>query len=237
MRTIHFLFLAGLAAVALVACRPGTPQVEGMIEREMARVLGPADRYTVRIDGLEVDRGRARTITAVGAGVRPPNLPPIERVDAVLSDVAYDRGRGRLSDIGSARVDVRVAAVPLQTFLEQHRNLQDVRVQFASPQRIQLQARPQFEGVDVPAGATLTVAGQLVPKGTQVHFNVETVRVAGVTLPAAVAQRISQEINPVVDLGGMPVVLEVTGIRVEGQTMIATAGGRYPNPVFRGPVF
>lgn len=225
LRSIFALLLTG--AVAGAGCAPSERQVEQAVERELPRLVGPAESYDVDIQGLRGTRGADR-VDATGRRVRPEGSPTLDRVDVTLNNVTYNAGRGQLERIESAEMTARVRAADLAAFLDAQRNLRDVTVSLSAPDRATVQARPEITGLEIPQGATIAASGRLLAQGAQVRYAVDEARAAGVALPAAVPRRLTEAINPLVDLSGMPVVLQITETRVEGDTVILRATGRYP---------
>ncbi len=219
------IVLTGLLLTVWAGCAPSTGQVERGIERELPRLVGPADEYDVDITGLRARAGEADRVTAVGERVRPTNAPVLDRIDVELRDVKYDRGEERIERLGSAVATARITQTDLEAFLENHRNVQDVSVDLRQPQEIVIRARPAFEGVEFPSGFNVVMRGTLVGEDGRVNFVVSDVRAAGVTVGPSGAQRISRAINPIVDFSAMPVPLHVREVRVQDNTLRVTATG------------
>jgi hypothetical protein len=215
----------------------GRGLAQDALRREMTRLLGPADHYDVQVEGLRAERGTASEILAVGRNVRPQNAPAIADLRAQFTNVRYDRLRGQVDEVASARIDVALVTTSIERFLEQNRNLRSVRLSLEAPQRVTLRAVPEIQGINLPPGVDVAVSGRLMGEGAQVRFEVDRVSAIGIDVSALVARRISDEINPLIDLSRMPVVVNVGDIRVEGDRIAATATGRLPNPRFRGPTY
>lgn len=147
-----------------------------------------------------------------------------------LQDVKYNRGQERIERLGSALVNARLTELDPADFLERHRNVRDVTVDFREPQVAVIRARPVFEGVQLPQGATVDLRGQVVPEDGRINFAVSEVRAAGIDLGQSAAARISRAINPLVDLSGLPVPLQITGVEVQDNGLRLNAMAR------QGPV-
>lgn len=220
------IFLLGNILIA-TGCTPGERQVEQAIQRELPRLVGPAASYDVDIQGLQGTRGAER-VNATGRRVRPDGSPVLDHAAVELNGVTYNAERGQLERVESAELIARVQAADLAAFLEAQRTLRDVAVDLEPPDRAGVQARPEIAGLEIPPGVRIDVAGRLLGEGARVRYDIDRVRAAGVTLPGGVVARLSDAINPVVDLSRIPVILRVVELRVEGESMVIRATGRYP---------
>lgn len=198
----------------LTGCSPSTGRVERGLEGELQELLGPADDYDVQIKGLRARSGEADQVVVVGQRVQMEGAPVLDRLEADLHGVQYDRDQERLERIDSARATAYVEAVDLADYLEESPNLDDVSVVLQPPDLASIQARPTVSGFSLPG--TVEIAGRLRTEAGTVQYEVTEVRAAGVDAGDAVARRLSEAINPVLDLRDTPLGLEVTSIRVEG---------------------
>jgi len=210
--------IALLSAIAFTGCTPAS-LVEQGIERELPKYVGPADRYEVTIDGLQVKEGTASNVTAVGERVRPDGAPVIERLVLELEGVEYDRNAEKLRQVDGARVSAVIKTPDLVTFLEAYRDVREAQVMLRSPNEATIRLRPEIGGLAVPQGVTVDVTGQLIGEQTQLKFNVTEVSAAGLDLSAIAARRLSDVINPLADLENLPVDVQITSVIVAGETI------------------
>ncbi len=208
----------GMSGFVLVSCSPANLVAQG-IERELPKYVGPADSYDVDIKGLRVNEGSAESVVAVGERVRPEGAPVIERLELELAGVVYDRAAERLSEVQGARLTAVIKTDDLADFLETYRNVRSAEVMLRSPDMATLLVRPQLGDFALPPGITIAVSGQLVGEGTQLRFDVNEVSAAGLDLSAIAAQRLSNTINPLADLEGLPVDVKITSVMVAGETI------------------
>ncbi len=200
------------------------------IQREMPRIIGPAERYEVDVSGVNLVSGQARRITAQGTRVQPEKAPLLERVDVELRDVTYNLREKKIERVGDALITAQVSRTDLTEFLENHRNLQEVAVTLESPDQVTIRARPELSGMEIPVGLNLSVTGRLAAEDTEVHYTLRDARALGISLGSSVAEALSEAINPLIDLSNMPCVLEVTEMRVEDEAIRVSATGNYPRP-------
>lgn len=214
-----------LVLLLCAGCVPSTGQVERGLERELAQLLGPADRYDVEIDGLRARSGEAERVTVVGERVRAEGAPVIERLELDLRGVVYDRDEERLERVESARGTVQITGPDLAAFLGAYRNVRDAEVTLREPDGATIRVRPEFGGVALPRGVAAEVTGRLEAADGRVHFAVSEVEAAGFDLGSAAARRLSEAINPLVDLSDVAAGLRVTDVRVEDGVVRLDAAG------------
>ena len=205
-----------LLLATLAGCSPSTGMVERGIENELPRVFGPADQYDVHIQGLKAGQGYADRVTATGWRVQPEGAPVIDRLDVELHGVTYDRDRKRLSHLDSARAVAWIQARDLSAFLERQDGIRSAEVTLEEPDSAVVRLRPDLGGLPLPRGAAAEVHGRIEGRGPRLRFDVSRVDAAGFGIGGSVADRVSDLINPLVDLSDLPVALNVTDVRVEG---------------------
>lgn len=213
--------LALVLVLAVAGCSP-TRIVETRIAESLPRLIGPADAYTVEVEGLGLSSARAERVAVVGTNVRPEGAPVVARLDVDLRDVQADRATRRLSRIGSARATARITAAALAAAVAAEGSVRDPVVTLGAPDRLTLRGRPVYEGRALPTG-TVEASGRLVVADGAVRFEVESVRALGLPLPGAVARELTERVNPVADLRQTRARLRVTAIRVESGSLVLDA--------------
>ena len=218
------LAVLALLVVGGAACNPVTAFAEGEVERILQDAFGPADDYDVRIEGLSAGDGTARRVTVTGRRVRPDGAPTLDRVDATLDGVRFDRDAKTLERVDRADLTVSVLPDDLAAYLVASGRAREAEVAFEPPNRVVLQLRPDLGDIPLPPGATVRVEGALVGEGAEVALDVERVEAAGIGLGGAAADLLEDQVNPLLDLsrsGG----LEVTDITVGDGVLRARAQG------------
>ncbi|MEL6552988.1 MAG: DUF2993 domain-containing protein [Cyanobacteria bacterium J06621_11] len=218
VRSPMLLGLVMIASGLLTSCTP-TSLVEQGIERELPKYVGPAEKYDVEIEGLDVGSGSAQSVKAVGERVRPEGAPVIDRLALDLSDVVYDKDAAKLTQVNRARLTAVIKTPDLADFLETYRNVNEAAVVLRSPNEATLSIRPQLGDYSVPPGITVDVTGDLVGEGTQLRFDVTEVRAAGIDMSAIASARLSNAINPLADLKNLPIDVDITSVMVAGETI------------------
>ena len=213
-----------VVAVGGAGCNPVTGFAEREVESALEEAFGPADDYDVRIEGLDAGDGTARRVTVVGRRVRPEGAPVLDRVDAVLEDVRFDRSAKTLERAGRSDLTVSVLPDDLAAYLVASGRVEEAEVSFEAPSGLVLRVRPDLGAIPLPAGAAVRVAGALRGEGARVVFDVESVEAAGIGLGGAAAGLLEDQVNPLLDLsesGG----LSVSDVRVEGGALTIRAEG------------
>ncbi len=231
MRTSLRLLLVPLA-LAVAGCNL-SGRVEAEIVEALPSVLGPADRYDAAVDGLSVRAGTAETVRVVGERVARADAPVIDRLDVTLRGVAFDRSSRRLTRVDDARATARLLPADLAAALATQRGIAEADLSLASPDRVTVRVRGEIGGARLPVGAE--VRGRVVARDGRVHLDVDDVRAAGIGLGSALARRVSDEINPVVDLTDEDLALRVTGVRVAEGALVLEATGDLTGVRLRKP--
>jgi hypothetical protein len=209
--------VAGILTL-FAGCSP-TNLVEQGIERELPKYVGPAERYDVQVEGLQVGPGTAEQVVALGERVQPEGAPVIDQLILRLEGVVYDKAAEQLSQVTGARLSAVIKAGDLVDFLETYRNVRSAEVLLRSPNSATLRVRPQLGDFAVPPGVTVDVTGQLVGDGTELRFEVSEVSAAGIDVSAIAARRLSDLINPLADLKNLPITVEIASVTVAGETI------------------
>lgn len=223
LRPSLLLFL--LAFIFGMGCNPIEGFVERGIEQALPGVIGPADRYAVDIEGLRTSTGEAERVAVHGERVHPERAPVLDRIDLELHGVRYDQDAERLDRVERAEATARVLPSDITAYLEAHRNVREAALTLRPPNGATLRLRPEIGGLTVPEGVAVEMTGRLVVEEGRVGFAVSEVRAGGLNLGRTVARRLSEAINPLVDLTATDVALRVTAVRVEDGAVRVEATG------------
>ena len=213
------------AALALAGCGATDERAESRLESELQSVLGPADRYEVDVDGVTSDATYADRVHATGYRVRLAHGPVVDRIEIDLRGIRYDRDRKRLERAESATAVAWITTADLGDFLESQDGVRDAVITLQAPDSAFIRMRPELAGIPMPPGASVEAAGRLEGNGSFLEYRVSDVRAVGLNLGDGFARRITQLINPLVDLTDLPMRLEVSSVRVEGRSIRVDATG------------
>ncbi len=223
MPLLRPLLLLPLIAVASGCNLSG--QVEAGIENALPDAIGPAESYDVTVAGLRARAGEADRVEIVGRRVEPDGAPVLDRLDLVLTGVHYDRGGKRLERVESAHGVVRVLPADLAAFLNGRDGVREATVTLRAPDRATVRVRPQIGDLALPRGVTVELDGRLRADDGRVRLDVNALRAAGLDLGQALADELSDRINPVVDLSETRPALSVTDVRVDSGAVVLEAEG------------
>lgn len=210
--------LTALTVLLIAGCTP-SGVVERQIESQLPKYIGPAAAYDVEIEGLQVRNNAADRVYVTGERVSPDNAPVLDRLELELLGVRYNRDESRLEQVDSAQAAVSIMGNDLATFLEAQDTILEADLALHPPDRATISIRPTLGSFSAPPGITIDAEGQFTGAGSQIRFEVDEVRAAGINLGNIAAQGISREINPLVDLGGLPVRVEIKSISVNREAV------------------
>ncbi|HSF47246.1 MAG TPA: LmeA family phospholipid-binding protein [Burkholderiales bacterium] len=214
------------AVIALGACASVLEnRVEQTLLSELPRLVGPAAHYHVQVTGVSRAEGAVERVRAVGERVQRPKSPVLDRIEVELQGVRVARDEKKLVGLAGSEATVRVLASDVAQFLEQHRNLESVSVNFSAPEQIRVVARPVLMGIRLPEAALIRVWGRLVVHGPQLRLYVSESRLGGFPVGRLPTYALEWVINPLVDLSALPVPAEITGVRIGDDTLLLSAAG------------
>lgn len=213
-----------MLAVGAVGCSPSTATLESGLEKELTRVVGPARDYRVESEGLKASAGTAESVTVTGLRVQPKKGPVLDRVVAEFHDVAYDRQAAKLSSVRHARAEVWLAEADAAAYLDTLEAVDDARVAFSKPDRVDLRGTAHLGPLSMPA----EVQGRFVSDGATLNLDVQKARANGIVVGAGMIEKIEEDLNPLLDLSKLPVKLHITELRTEGDHLVLVAEGAYP---------
>lgn len=210
-----FRGIVGLTLLLLMAgCGAISARVERGIENELPDLIGPADVYDVQIEGLRAMTAEARSVSVRGERVQPENAPVLDRLDVTLFGVAYDRENDRLERVDSTFAVAYIQAADLAAYLEGHPNVSEAAVTLHEPDTATVRLSPEVAGFSF-TGVPVVLSGRIEVLDGRVAFNVSNLRAAGANLGDSAARRLSEAVNPLVDLTDTRIRLQITDVRVE----------------------
>lgn len=229
--------LAWPFAAGLLAARGAraAPLLEDVVERlllaELPRVLGPAARYTAKVQGAWPDGSEFRQIDVSGERVAQPGNPVLDRVQATLRDVQIDVGKQRVDSIANAQVEVRLRAGDVAGFLRKQGWVDGAAVGFTGRNGIVVTGQPVMQGYTAPALGVVEFRGRLVPQGSQLRLTVDSVRIAGFEATELTRAVLEGTINPLFDAQAYAVPSQIDDAQVQpDNTMLIRASGSRIRP-------
>ena len=195
--------------------------VESILEKELPRHVGPAQRYEVRLgrSGNDLRRGFLSQVDVTGFDVRTDDGLVIPKMEMKLEGVRVGLGSRTLEGVGKSLFSASLGEEAVSSFVTRRAgvNVRDVRVGFRSGE-IQVKGTPEVLGFGLPS----EVRGKpVVTRGDTIDFRAGRVSVLGLGLPRIAVDRLEDRINPVVDLSGLKLPVRITEIRVVGDRLVA----------------
>ncbi|MDQ3216199.1 MAG: DUF2993 domain-containing protein [Pseudomonadota bacterium] len=218
--TYSTLWLSGCASVMAT-------RVEQRITAELPRVVGPAARYEVNVQGAR-DNGEIadiRRLHVIGTRVAREKSPVLDRIEVTMSDIVFDRNEKRLLSLGTADANVRVLPSDIAAYLDARPGLDNVVVTLYSPYEVTIETQFAIAGFALPRVTSAKIRGRLVVNDGKLTMEVVDLRVAGFpvgTIPTIIVERL---INPLVDLSAPPAAARVTSVQVMSDSVLLTASG------------
>ncbi|MBA3353094.1 MAG: LmeA family phospholipid-binding protein [Blastocatellia bacterium] len=219
------------SALWLSGCASMTEaRVEQRITAELPRVVGPAARYQVNVQGAR-DNGEIadiRRLHVIGTRVEREKSPVLDRIEVTMSDIVFDRKEKRLLSLGTADANVRVLPSDLAAFLDARPGLDNVIVTLYPPYEITIETQFAIAGFALPRVTSAKIRGRLVVNDGKLAMEVVDLRVAGFpvgTIPTIIVERL---INPLVDLSAPPAAARVTSVQVMSDSVLLTASNALP---------
>jgi hypothetical protein len=208
------------------------PLLEDVVERlllaELPRMLGPAARYTAKVQGAWPDGSEFKQIAVIGERIAQPGNPVLDRLQATLLDVQVDVGRQRVDSIGDAQVEVRLRAGDVAGFLRKQGWVEGAAVGFTGRNGIVVTGQPVMQGYTAPALGNVEFRGRLVPRGSQLRLTVDAVRIAGFEATELTRAVLEGTINPLFDAQAhaAPSQIDDAEVQADNSMLIRASGSR-----------
>lgn len=199
-----------------------TSRVEAEIARGLPHAIGPAESYTVEVDGLKASAGEAERVTIVGDRVRREGAPVLDLLTLELTGVRYDGGARVVERVEQTFATVRVLPEDLAAYLGTRRGVREASVRVEAPDRVVLRLRPEAGGL-LPDGVAAEIVGRLGADDGRVVLDVEYVRAGGIGLGRLGARALGDLVNPVLDLTDEEPALVVEAVRIESDGVVVEA--------------
>lgn len=217
------LVLGTAAVCTLPGCTGSSPQTIAAhkIADRLPRIIGPARRYVVQVDGdpFAIGRGRARRIDIDGRDVVMASGLTMDRLTIEADDVSFDVKSRTLQHVGHVSFMGRLGQRNLDNYI--------ARIK-PDPPGLSITLRWDDMEVAVPvevASLTTTarLSGTLIPSRSgpdKLDFVANKASVGIVPVPAKVVNLALDRLNPVLDLSGRRFPVSVTGADVDRGSIV-----------------
>lgn len=195
------LMLALAGAFLSGGCTTGVVRrkVERRVERRLPGLLGPADRYQVRIldtRDAELVKGRARRVELEGDRIRARGQMLVDSLRLTLLDLRYTGGERYPVSIGRSDLQVEFTDDALNEYLAAYQARYQPSVRF-EPDRVHVRMVYGFLGTPTPISA---VGRFQVEDGVRLVFDAEKVDLSLINQPGFGERFVEERVNPLLDM-------------------------------------
>lgn len=232
MKRVWVAVAAAVLAAAVAGC--GSDQETAReFQRVLPRLIGPAQRYELRVSGTSGARLRQVKVRASRLAMAEDLVLDSAAID--LAEVRYNRKNRELLGVDRADFSAILLQEDLNLHLKSRTSLvRGLRLRI-TPDGVQLRGSADIPGVRLPVTPEFTLDGTLgIDDAGRLRFEPSRIRVIGIEVPAVAAQALATQINPLVDLttGRLPVYLRSVEVgngevRLAGRALLRP--GRYPD--------
>lgn len=221
-RRLWLAAASGALLVFLAGCNTIPSQVGAMIAKRLPAVLGPADRYSVGVDGsiLDAFRGKLDSVHVHGDNVAVSPTLHVHSFDATAYDIHANTRTDAIESIGQVTFHIELDQSDLDNYM-----LAAKPDDYRRGARITLGASDitysdsvRFLGLSTP----FSLSGRLSPhlgNREQMDFTPSKGSVARVDIPLRLLNIAVERANPVVDLTAMKYPVAIASARVESGTL------------------
>jgi hypothetical protein len=209
------LGLAAGGALATSGCSTSIVRrgVERRIEKRLSGLLGPAEKYRVRIRGThdsELVLGRARRVEVEGTRVFAKNELMLESLKLTLVDLRYEGGDPDFISVRRSDLEVECTDDALNAYLKKYKARYDPDIRF-QPDQVSVRITYPFLGTPTPLSATGRL---LIQEGRRLIFDADKADVPFITQPEAAARFVEDRVNPILDLGRIEFPARLENVQV-----------------------
>ena len=215
MRRLSRTALA-VSMLALTGCgHPVQQTAAHKIADALPRVIGPAARYDVQVDGdpFALARGRARGVHIQGLSVQLSPILTLDTLNADIEDVSFDRDTRTLTHVGQTRFTAALSQPHLSAYLAASKPLLPGLAVTLRTDDVQAAVPVTFLGLHTTARLSGTVRPSALDP-TRLDFVAGDAQIGVVPLPAGLINLALDQLNPVITLAGLRVPLTVTQAQI-----------------------
>ncbi|MCC6446173.1 MAG: DUF2993 domain-containing protein [Armatimonadetes bacterium] len=227
---IGLLFLA----LALCGCaeQAVSDYLAGKIRARLVTEIGPARRYKVTVSQQAIDktmRGHIRWIKIEGEDVEASAGLVIDRIFIDLRNIDYDRRKKAIRKIEKAYFEGRISEGNLNRYAARRvPRADDIQVRLR-PEAVQASGSPRLLGVPVQ----VWVSGKLsLVDEKRVSFVPDELSVVGIHLPQGWAKKLTDRLNPLIDLEAARIPVRIESLAVEPSALKVTGTAIWEEGLF-----
>jgi hypothetical protein len=221
-----------LLAAVLTCCGCSTRFVRGRAERriqhKLADIIGPAERYQVRVRGTkdaEIVAGRLRRIDVDGWNVHAGNQIDLESFHLELHNLRYHAPPDESLTVGQSQLEIQITEPALNRYLRRQNPDNQPEITLDSG-RVTLKGNMRLLGIDTP----LVTTGSLeIVDHTQVNYRAETVRLGAEPIPGIGTEYVEKHLNPLLNVTRLNLPLRLDEIEVQPGRLIVRGSASLPD--------
>jgi hypothetical protein len=202
-------------------------KVADAIRDALPKNLGPAKEYRVEVQGPSNSMlgGKIAHVHIEGTGVQLDPRMTVDQMTVDIDDVQYDLRKHELKKVSNAILHAKLSEASINKYLHESRvTKKDVRVRLQAGHAV-LDTEASVAGIAVPISVTGRVE---IVDGVKISFAADSSSVAFTPIPAAIANRLLETVNPIYDLSKLsfPVVLDK--VDIEDGYMAVSGRAQFP---------
>jgi uncharacterized protein YpmS len=206
--------VAALAAL-VSGCAGGfvRSQAESGIRDALPTYIGPAKNYTVAVDGSAsgIINGHMRHVRIEGTDVQIDPKLTVAQIVIDMDDVHYNHKR-QITRIGSTLFKASVTEAMVNHFAEQGQAKEYKAKATLTDGSVKVDCVARLLGAGMPVSFT---GKPQIAHGNKINFVVDSASAAHLSIPAAIANKILDRVNPIIDMSTMkfPVTLDTISVK------------------------
>lgn len=234
--SLRHVMVLGLLATSMVAATGCVRNMaEDGVRKSLPKIIGPADRYDVKIENTADGRimaGDIEDLTVVGWRVKTKGGLIIQRLQVKMHGLKIDTGKKQVKRVDSAVFDLDILQEDLTLAARDrfHRIANPVVLLGTNLVIVSLPARVLKASLDATLRGTLAVES-----GERVNFVPDKLTIGILRIPEHLVTAAVAQLNPVADMRDLPVPAQIdsltsdTGVmNVKGKLFVPADTGASP---------
>jgi len=194
---------------------------EDLIAKLMPGQIGPADRYTVKLDrnGSSLWKGILSHVDVTGLNVRTADGLSIPRLDIHLDGLKVNLLGRSLESVARGIFTAALDGDAVTRYVQQRAGVRVRNIQVAIRNgQLVVKGTPEVIGVGLPT----EVAGVPQIDGKEhINFRARKVAIFGVSLPQFAVHALEDRVNPLADLSHLNIPVRITELKVVEDHLLA----------------
>jgi hypothetical protein len=193
----------------------------------LEQLIGPAERYQVRIRGTkdaQIVAGHLRRVDVDGWNVRAANQIDLESFHLELHNLRYEAPPEESLSIGESFLEIQITEPALNQYVRRQNPRSQTEITLDSG-RVTLKEQMRLLGIDTP----LVTTGWLeIVEHTRVNFRAESVRLSADPIPGIGKEYVESHLNPLLNIKRLNLPLSLDEIEVQPGRLIVRGSASLP---------